>query len=116
MANIPLNKFKLVAKKLVSGDNTIYQETVKDLTAIVLSAQVSNVSGSTQQLTVKIEKDNNGTPELVTLLASASIPINDALNPLTGKLVLEKTDKLIFNASANNALEAVLSVLENANE
>lgn len=113
MANpLPLNKFRLIGKKLNSGDNTIYQENL-DVASIILSCQISNMTGTTQYVSVSIEKiDNLGNP--FTLVKDAPIPPNEALNPFTGKIVLEKNDKLIFNTPNTGTLEAVLSVLENA--
>ena len=113
MANpLPLNKFRLIGKKLSSGDNTIYQENL-DVASIILSCQISNMTGTTQYVSVYIEKENDiGNP--FTLVKDAPIPPNEALNPFTGKIVLEKNDKLIFNTSNTGTLEAVLSVLENA--
>ena len=114
MANnpLPLNKFRLIAKKLNSGDNTIYQEDL-DIASIILSCQITNMTGTTQTVTVLIEKiDDIGNP--VTLVKNASIPPNESLNPFGGKVVLERNDKLIFNTSNTGTLETVLSVLENA--
>jgi hypothetical protein len=109
---LPLNKFRLIGKKLNSGDNTIYQEDL-DVATIILSCQVSNMTGTTQYVTVKIEKiDDLGNP--YTLVKDAPIPPKEALNPFTGKIVLERNDKLIFNTPNTGTLEAVLSVLENA--
>ena len=113
MANpLPLNKFRLIGKKLNSGDNTIYQENL-DVASIILSCQISNMTGTTQYVSVSIEKiDDLGNP--FTLVKDAPIPPHEALNPFTGKIVLEKNDKLIFNTPNTGTLEAVLSVLENA--
>lgn len=113
MANpLPLNKFRLIGKKLDSGDNTIYQENL-DVASIILSCQITNMTGSTQYVTVKIEKLNDANNPY-TLVKDAPIPPNEALNPFTGKIVLEKNDKLVFTTATNGTLEAILSVLENA--
>ncbi len=111
-STLPLNKFRLIGVKLNSGDNTIYQEDL-EVATIILSCQISNMTGSTQYVTVKIEKiDEIGNP--YTLVKDAPIPAKEALNPFTGKIVLERNDKLIFNTTNTGTLEAVLSVLENA--
>jgi hypothetical protein len=109
---LPLNKFRLIAKKLSSGDNTIYQENL-EVASIILSCQITNMTGTTQIVSVLIEKnDDIGNP--ITLVKDAPIPPNESLNPFGGKVVLEKNDKLIFNTTNSNTLETVLSVLENA--
>ena len=113
MANtLPLNKFRLIGKKLNSGNNTIYQENL-DVASIILSCQITNMTGTTQYVSVFIEKEGD-IDNPYTLVKDAPIPVNEALNPFTGKIVLEKNDKLIFNTPNTGALEAVLSVLENA--
>lgn len=111
-STLPLNKFRLIAKKLNSGDNTIYQEDL-EVASIVLSCQITNMTGTTQVVSVLIEK-NDDIGNLVTLLKDASIPPNESLNPFGGKIVLERNDKLIFNTNNTGTLETVLSILENA--
>lgn len=111
--NVPLNLFKLVATALDSGSNTIYQELEKNISSIILSTQISNISAVDQRVTVQIEKSGS-LP--VTLLKNALIPPEESLNPLAGKVVLEKTDKLVFITNSSASLEAVLSILENAND
>lgn len=111
-STLPLNKFRLIANRLNSGDNTIYQEDL-DVASIVLSCQITNMTGTTQVVTVLIEKsDDPGNP--ITLVKNASIPPNESLNPFGGKIVLERNDKLIFNTNNTGTLESVLSILENA--
>ena len=52
---LPLNKFRLIATTLASGSNLIYRENL-DVASIVLSAQITNVTGSMQAASVKIQK------------------------------------------------------------
>ena len=106
---IPLNTFKLVTLALSAGTTTIYT-TPSGVTGIILSSQISNKSNTIQILSVDIRRSND---TQVTLLYNAKIPAGDALNPLTGKLVLESGDTLTFTSSIS-ASDAVLSVLENA--
>jgi len=83
-----------------------------DVASIILSCQISNMTGTTQYVSVYIEKiDDIGNP--FTLLKDAPIPPNEALIPFSGKIVLEKNDKLIFNTPNTVKLEAVIYVLEN---
>lgn len=110
---VPLNNFKLIAKTLVSGSNLIYQESVNNISAIILSSQITNVVGNDQQITVRIQKSGSNA---VTLLKDATVPPSESLNPFAGKLVLEKGDALYYVTSVSASLEAVLSVLENAND
>jgi hypothetical protein len=112
---IPLNTFKLIAKTLDTGSNLIYQESVNNVSSIVLSSQITNITTASQHVTVKIQK--SGSAEQFTLLKLATIPVNEALNPFAGKIVLEKNDALYYVLTgASGSLQTVLSILENANE
>jgi hypothetical protein len=110
---IPLNTFRLIALTLESGSNLIYQELVKDVSTIILSAQITNTTNADKTVTIQVEKASQ-TP--ITLVKDATIPPSEALNPFVGKLVLEKGDALLFITDQDNALDTVVSVLENAND
>jgi hypothetical protein len=112
--NIPLNEFVLVALPLISGSNIIYKNETKNISAIILSAQIANITGSNRQVSVKVQK--SGSANLITLFNNFNIPPNEAMDPLSGKLVLQRYDALIFQTNLSDSLEAVLSVLENAND
>lgn len=114
MATVPLNTFKLITKALTSGSNTIYQENINNISAIILSSQITNVTNADHRVTIRIEK--SGSLGSAILLKNANIPPEESLNPFAGKLVLERGDKLIFETISSGSLEAVLSVLENAND
>jgi hypothetical protein len=108
---LPLNKFRLLTTNLISGSNIIYQENI-DVATIILSCQITNVSVSTQTVDVAIQK--SGSASQITLLKESIIPINESLNPLAGKIVLEKNDAFVIKTSVSGSLDVVLSVLENA--
>lgn len=108
---IPLNKFRLLTKELQSGNNLIYSSSL-DVASILLSTQITNVTSSNQIVSVNIQK--SGSASFITLLNSGSVPPDESLNPLAGKVVLEKHDGLYMTTSENGKLHVVLSVLENA--
>jgi hypothetical protein len=108
---LPLNKFRLLTANLISGSNVIYQENI-DVATIILSCQITNISVSNQTVDVALEKSGSATP--ITLLKGSIIPINESLNPLAGKIVLEKNDAFVIKTSSSGSLDVVLSVLENA--
>jgi len=113
MANeLPLNKFRLVSTTLTGGKDQIYI-TPDSVTAIVLSCQVANTGPDIETITATVER--SGSSQEFVILKDGRIPIGDALNPLTGKLVLEAGDVFYISGSSIN-LDSVLSVLENANE
>jgi len=110
---IPLNKFRLLSYTMTSGSNLIYQENI-DVSTIVLSCQITNTTtGSIQSASLQVQK--SGSASFVTLLSNGYIPPYESLNPLSGKLVLERNDAFYINTSQTGKLDVVLSVLENAN-
>lgn len=108
---LPLNRFRLLTKNLISGSNTIYQENI-DVATIILSCQITNITGSSQSCDVAIAK--SGSASQIILLKNGVIPVNESLNPLAGKIVLEKNDAFVIKTSVSGSLDVVLSVLENA--
>ena len=111
-SQLPLNKFRVITTTLASGSTTIYQEN-QDLATILLSAAITNVTGSIQTVTVQVQKSGSVTP--YALIYDAYIPIGESLNPFPGKVILERNDALIMKTTQSGSLEVVLSVLENAN-
>jgi hypothetical protein len=108
---LPLNKFRLITANLVSGSNIIYQENI-DVATILLSCQITNITGSAQYCDVAIKK--SGSAAEINLLKNGIIPTDESLNPLAGKIVLEKNDAFVVKTSVSGSLDVVLSVLENA--
>jgi methyl coenzyme M reductase subunit C len=108
---IPLNKFRLLTAELQSGNNLIYSSSL-DVATILLSTQITNITSSYQTVSVSIQK--SGSMSHIMLLNSGSVPPDESLNPLAGKIVLEKHDSLIMNTDNTGKLHIVLSVLENA--
>jgi hypothetical protein len=111
-STIPLNKFRLITKVLDSGSNSIYQQ-IEDVSTIILSCQITNVTSSIQTVSVQIQK--SGSVGNVTLLKNGGIPPSESLNPFGGKIVLESSDTLHMSTATSGSLEIVMSVLENAN-
>ena len=112
MANeIPLNKFRLLTATLDTGNNLIYSSSL-DVASILLSTQITNITSSIQTVSVLIQK--SGSNSYTTLMNSGSVPPDESLNPLAGKVVLEKYDGLYMNTPVSGTLHVILSVLENA--
>jgi hypothetical protein len=108
---LALNKFRLLTTNLISGSNIIYQENI-DVATIVLSCQITNITSSIQSCDVAIQK--SGSLSQITLLRNAVIPVDESLNPLAGKIVLERNDAFVIKTSVSGSLDVILSVLENA--
>lgn len=108
---IPLNTFKTYIANVTTSANTVYT-CPGGVTTVILLAQVSNVDiANTIQVTAAHVRGANTTR----LIANVEIPIQDAASMLMGKLVLQPGDGFNIRASANNAAELTLSILETAN-
>ena len=105
-----INFFRNVSVQLTTSPDPVYTAPV-GFSAIVLMAQISNITGTTYAATMLVE-DSGNTKSLIT---GFDIPANDALGVLTGKLVLEAGQSIVASASANSALDLVLSILESQN-
>lgn len=112
---IPLNVFRLVATPLISGSNSVYKET-SDISTIILNATVTNVTEDPQTFSLQILKNGETIP--VTLLKNFIIPPEESVAPIggEGKIVLESEDELLFITNQTDAIEVILSILENAND
>jgi hypothetical protein len=107
-----LNTFKLILSGLDSGSNVIYEEPIFDVSTIILSAHIANLTLESQRITIKLQKKEG---KLVTMLKNAAVPPEESLNPFTGRVVLEQGDKFIVETPVSGAMEIALSILENAN-
>lgn len=126
MALIPLNQFRTMSAVLTTNtDTTIYTAPV-GVTSIVLMAQVSNRGTSTVRLSfihhrnIPIQQNaqgKNGQPGNTDsyLVDLFPLPSKDAVNLLSGKLVIETLDSVKAYASKDNDCTLVLSILESSN-
>ena len=141
MALIPLNTFKTKTTKITSATSytswagktsgmqtsTVYTAPI-GVTAIILMAQISNITSSTQtvsfihhrQRPVLQDAQGNGGQDADVdsyLVKDFQIPGGDAATVLTGKLILEQLDSIraYNNSDSTQSLQLVLSVLETAN-
>lgn len=131
MALIPLNTFKTKTSMIGTGTvlttaTTVYTAPV-GTTAIVLMAQVSNISTQTQEISfvhwrnipILADAQGNGAQPGATpsfLVKDFAIPPNDAASLLTGKLIIETLDSIRAYSQTQGSLQLVLSILETANE
>jgi len=126
MAQLPLNTFKTKTALLTSATGSVVYTAPIGTTAIILMAQVSNVSTQTHYVTfthfrnrpILADAQGNGAQAAQTtsiLVLNYGIPSNDAASPLSGKMIVESLDKIQAFADTPNVLQLVLSVLETAN-
>jgi len=94
MAVAPVNKFITLAVPVAPGEQTIYS-TPTGVSAIVLYAQVANVSTGTTYPTVTFthrrKSNRTGNVRNIRVIKGTEVPPNDNLIIIDGRLVLERT-------------------------
>jgi hypothetical protein len=127
MALIPLNTFKTKTSVLTTAtNNTIYTAPV-GVTSIVLMAQIANLGTQTEIISfvhhrnrqVLADAQGNGAQAAnfdTFLVKDFQVPVNDAFNPITGKLIIEELDSIRCFGSSTSTLQITLSILESANK
>ena len=127
MALIPLNTFKTKTAVLSTNTSaTVYTAPV-GVTSIVLMAQIANTSTSTVNITfvhhrnIPILPDAQGNGAQVgntdsMLVQGFGLPGQDAVNVLSGKLIIETLDSIRAYTDTAGACTLVLSILESANQ
>lgn len=135
MAGIPLNTFRTVTKVVqqasplnmstpptpytTQNPYAIYQAP-PGTTGIILYAQIANISGTTAYTASMWHYRPSG-QVFTELFRQMTIPPNDVMIALGGKLVLETSDIVFVSGSApfsggQSDLKMVASVLESANQ
>lgn len=110
-AALPLNVFRVKPFELTTVEQVIYTAP-QGYTAIILGAQVTNISDNPATVRITLRKNDID----YIMLKDFEVPVNDAAEGTTGKLVIEQGATLRARASANGALNLVLSLLETTNE
>ena len=109
MAALALNTYKTVRSLVTTGITTVY--TVPNgVSSIHLFSVVSNVSTGIATVTVF----HNRAGDSYELIKNARIPATEALNPVSGSLVLEVGDTIEIQGSTDNTMKFVVSILESA--
>ena len=126
MALIPLNTFKTKTAVLTTVTTaTIYTAPI-GVTAIILMAQVANVTTATHEVTfahhrnlpVLPDSQGNGAQSgnvTTEMIKGFGIPANDSASMTTGKMIIESLDSIRCYADQDGVFKLTLSVLETAN-
>jgi hypothetical protein len=126
MAQLPLNKFLTKTALLTTSTSTAVYTAPIGVTAIILMAQVANLTTETHFVSFEhyryktILPDAQGfggqpglTPSL--LVKDFAIPPNDAGTPLSGKMIIEELDSVRAYADSTGTMQLVMSILQTAN-
>ena len=107
MATI-LNAFKTVTATVSNVIGNVYT-CPSGYSAVVLLAQVSNITGNTIAVSGNIYKITGNN---VALVQSAPLPPNDAISLVGGRLILTTGDSFAVGANVDAASQLTLSVLD----
>ena len=102
-----LNNFRTTLADITTTTTTVYTPPL-GYSTVVLLAQVSNNGNQTIQITATVTRSGNDT----NLIKEASVPTNDAITVLTGRLILTYGDELRFTSSDDTSAQLTLSYLE----
>jgi len=111
---LALNVFQTVTSVVTTNPVGIYTAPV-GYTGVVLLAQVANIGGTSQDVSLSHERTVAGIAVTTEMLKEYPISANDTANLLAGKLVLESGDKLVLSGSDNANLKFIASILETLN-
>ena len=109
---LALNVFRTKTSVITTDDVSIYTAPAGK-SAIILMAQVANITNTGG--TVTVAHYYSGTGTTTELIKDFSIPGNDSASAVQGKLVLEEGHEIKVQASANDKFKITLSILESVN-
>jgi hypothetical protein len=102
-----LNNFRTNLADITTTTSDVYTPPIGYAT-VVLMAQVSNNGNETVQISAAIRRGSTTT----NLVNGASVPVNDSITVLTGRLILNYGDIIQFTSSDDTSAQLVFSYLE----
>jgi hypothetical protein len=116
MAAVALNSFKTIRKDITTSAVGIYTCPV-GVSAIVILAQVTNTTSNTTSQITAFHSRSSESPSDYKFANGSYVPPNDSINLVPdGRLALETNDVIKIQASGDNELNIVLSILETAKQ
>lgn len=114
MAAVALNTFRTVRHLVTDSTVGIYTSPI-GVASIILYAQATHVSndGQVKLVTFSHNRPDDDIPAFQIVKDGPVIP-NDALNLLSGRLVLETGDELQVSGNTSGDVKVVVSILETA--
>ena len=114
MAAVALNTFKTVRHSVTTDQVGIYTSPI-GVASIILFAQATytGADGQVKFVTFSHRRPDEDIPDFQIVRNGPVIP-NDALNLLTGRLVLETNDELVVSGNTTGDVKVVVSILETA--
>jgi hypothetical protein len=105
-----LNVFKTVTANLTTTSSNVYSPPI-GYSTVVLLAQISNID-TANSVNISAGLERGGGNISTVLVGNITIPVDDAINVLTGRLIINFGDSFSVSASANSQAQLTLSVLE----
>ena len=104
-----LNVFKTVTANLTTSSDSVYSPPI-GYSSVILLAQISNTDlANSVQVSARLGRTVGVSTVLV---GNITIPTDDAINVLTGRLIMTFGDTFQVSASANSSAQLTLSLLE----
>jgi hypothetical protein len=104
-----LNIFKTVTANLTTSSDSVYTPPI-GYSSVILLAQISNTNlANSVQISARLGRTVGVSTVLV---GNITIPTDDAINVLTGRLIMTFGDTFQVSASANSSAQLTLSLLE----
>ena len=110
VASAAVNVFQTITSVVGTSTVGIYTAPV-GYTGVVLLAQVTNISSSTETISFGFRRNGVDTE----IIKNLAIPAGDTANLLPGKLVVETGDSLTIVGSTSSDLKFLSSILETSN-
>jgi len=108
---LALNVYKTITSIASTTPVGIYTAPV-GYAGVVLLAQISNVGSQTHTVTVSHKRSVSGIAVTTELVKDYTVPANDSVSVLDGKLILESNDVLMLSANNSSNLKFIGSILE----
>lgn len=106
-----INTFRTITANVSTVESVVYTAPF-GITAIILMAQVANITANSGVVSFTHTSSSNVNTELV---KNYVIPRNDAANLLTGKLIIEQNASIKIVSTTDNTFKLTMSVLESTN-
>ena len=111
---LALNVFKTITAVATTNAVGIYTAPV-GYTGVVLLAQATNIGNDTHTVSFSHQRTSAGIAVTTEILKNFPVSGSDSANLLSGKLVIESNDVLVFSSNTATNVKFIVSILETLN-
>jgi len=108
---LALNVYKTITSVASISPVGIYTAPV-GYAGVVLLAQVANIGSQTHTITVSHQRSVSGIAVTTEIVKDYTVPANDTVSVLDGRLIMESNDVLVLSANSATNLKFIGSILE----